>query len=340
MSNTIRVLIIIIILLSQIIFGCSKIEDNPTYSRYNFAIYFLKDPNIKIKDIVTQDLVNQDSIALNKIELSKTPWLTDQDIQMYDFSSHILYLKYNKYRFLPTPIKLEIPSSWLNKPFMVVAGGTRRYISSFEGFVEENKWPCPVIDCSYNFMYPEDLLVISWQWFNHEIEDNRSDNFVRRALNEANILHEGLELKLKHINFLNNADTASIAYTITLINNDVDNLYILDPDKMGSDLFHFYNIGPQFLKDDEIFVRTASLRQPKISPGNEWNPEWFIKLNSKDSITKTINLSGFPHFPPGNYNCEVSYQCIKNISKNQRVLSDGRYWIGPTKSNLIGLTLD
>jgi len=332
-----KFLIVTLILLVQIISGCSKIDDTPNYSQQNFAIYFLKDPNIKIKDITTLELVNQDSQTLAKIELQKTPWLTDRDIKMYDFSSHLLYLESSKYNFLPKPVQLDVPSSWYNKPFMVVVDGARRYVGYFRGFFEDDAWPFPVIDCSYNFNYPEDLLVISWQWFNHEDEDNRSDDNVKKALNAANILHEGLELKLKDLKFLNNSDTATIEYTITLINNDVDNLYILDPYKMGTDLFHFFNIGPQFKKDDEIFVRSASLWKPKVIPGNEWDSKWFIKLNCKDSITRTIDLWGYPHFPAGNYFCEVTYQCIKKIPESQRNLSDGRYWIGPNKSTLMGL---
>ena len=327
---------VILFLIFIILLGCSKIDNNLEISNHDFAIYLLKDPNLKISDILTFELVNQDSLSLAEIELQQYPWLTENDIQMYDFSSHLLYLKHSKYDYLPEPVQLDVPSSWYNKPFMVVAGGLRRYVGIFRGFYAEDAWSVPVIDCSYNFLYPEDLLVISWQWFNHDDTDNRNDSVVMEALNKASILHSGLNLKLKNIGFPENSDTATVEYTFTLINYDVDDLYILDPEKMGSGLFHYYNIGPQFVKSDGLGVRTASFHKPVIpQPSGTWNPDWFIKLNSGDSITRTVSLRGYPFFPSGIYYCETTYQCIKKIPKTQRTLSDGRYWIGPTKSNLI-----
>jgi hypothetical protein len=318
--------------------SCSKIDDNPDNSQYDFAIYLLKDPNIKINDILTFELVNQDSQALAKIELQKYPWLTDNDIELYDFSSHLLYLESNKYDFLPKPVQLDVPSSWYDKPFVVVAGGIKRYVGCFRGFYPGDPWPLPVIDCTENFLYPEDLLLISWQWFNQNDTDNRNDSVVMEELNKASILHSGLDLKLKNIRFPENSDTATVEYTIKLLNNDIDDLYILDPDKMGSGLFHYYNIGPQFLKSNEVGVRTALFQKPVIpQPRDAWSPDWFIKLNSGDSITRTVSLRGYTFFPSGIYYCETTYQCIKKISKLQRILSDGRYWIGPTKSNLIAI---
>jgi hypothetical protein len=320
--------------------SCSKIDDNHDNSEYNFAIYLLEDPNIKINDILTFELVNQDSQALAKTELQKNPWLTDNDIEIYDFSSHLLYLKKNKYDFLPKPVELDVPSSWYDKPFVVVAGGIKRYVGCFRGFYPGDPWPIPVIDCTENYLFPDDLLLISWQWFNQNETDNRNDSVVMEKLSNASILHSGLELKLKNIRLPENSDTATVEYTFTLINNDSDDLYILDPDKMESGLFHFYNIGPQFVKSDEVGVRTALFHKPVIpQPHDTWNLDWFTKLNSGDSISRTVSLRGYPHFPSGNYYCEVTYQCIKKITPNQRILSDGRYWIGPTKSNLIGILL-
>ena len=329
-----RVLFILIVLF---LFGCHKIDNNINTSCHNFAIYLLKDPNIKINDILSYELVNQDSQALAKIELQQNAWLSDNDIQMYDFSCHLLYLKRSKYTFLPMPVQLDVPSSWYDRPFMVVANGLRRYLGCFKGMFAESFWPVPVIDCSYNFLYPEDLLVISWEWFNHNETDNRNDAFVKDALNRAGILHNGLNLRLRNIGIPENSDTATVEYTFTLINNDVDNLYVLDPDNMGSELFHFYNIGPQFVKSDELGVRTASLKKPFLPQQSDTlNLNWFIKINSGDSITRFVSLRGYPFFPSGDYECETTYDCIR-IPKIRRTLNDGRFWIGPTKSKLIDI---
>lgn len=318
--------------------NCSKDNDLSNSTDHNFAIYLLKNPDLKIGDILTKNLVEQESQVLEAIEIQKEPWLKDDDIQFYDFSSHLLYLKRDKYNYLPLPVELQIPSSWVDKPFMIVLDGQKRYMGVFKGFYDIDQWPLPYIDISYNYLYPQDLLIISWEWFDNASEDNRNDPYVMEALKRANIFHKGLNLKLKDIKFLENSDTATVEYTFTIINNDVDILYILDPDKMGSGLFHFFNIGPQFLKSDEINVRSASFNKPVIPvPRDTWDPNWFIKLNSGDSITRTVSLRGYAFFPSGTYYCETTYQCIKKIPKEQRNLSDGRYWIGPTKSNLIAI---
>ncbi|TAL61196.1 MAG: hypothetical protein EPN88_14975 [Bacteroidetes bacterium] len=286
---------------------------------------------------MTKELVDQDSLALEAIEIQHEPWLTDADIKMYDFSSHLLYLKQNRYFFLPEPVQLEIPTSWIERPFMVIANGQRRYIGVFKGFIDNKPWPVPYIDNSYNYMYPEDLMIITWHWFDHDETDNRNDSLIKDALKKANILHNGLDLKLKNILFTDNSDTATVEYTFTVINNDVDVLYILDPDKMGSELFHLYNIGPQFVKSDEVGVRTSFKRPAITIPNNPMNQDWFVKLKSGDSITRTVSLRGYAFFPSGTYSCETTYHCINKISQVQRTISDGRYWIGPTKSNLIYL---
>jgi hypothetical protein len=326
----------IFVIIISICASCSKVENElaPELDNHNFGIYFLDDYDLKIEDILSAGLVNQDKEALDNIEIHQLPWLTEDDIEMYDCSSHILYLKHNRYDYLPEPVLMDVPASWYYKPFMVVAEGQKRYIGYIAGSFSSRIWPSPVIDYSYNYLYPEDLLIISWQWFNHEETDNRNDSYVMEALNTAGVLHHGLNLELKDVSILENVDTASVQYTYTITNEDEDNLYVVDPDKMGEDLFHRYTIGPQFVKSGEPGTRSASLKKP-VSWDSEWDPEWFIKLNSGDSITRTVVLKGYPVFTPGIYQCETTFKGIKKIPKEQRTIFDGRYWIGPTKSNLI-----
>ena len=192
--------------------------------------------------------------------------------------------------FAVMPIKLDVPSSWYYKPFMVVAEGQKRFVGYIVGTFSSSRWPLPVIDYSYNYLYPEDLLIFSWQWFNHEETDNRNDSCVMESLSIAGVLHHGLYLELKDVTIIENVDTASVQYTYTITNEDVDNLYVVDPDKMGYDLFHRYTIGPQFVKSDEPGVISASLKKP-VTWDSTWDPEWFVKLN-----IWVINHKSFSHF--------------------------------------------
>jgi hypothetical protein len=325
-------LTIVIVLLLTAVY-CSKDDTLPIDTSHDFAIYFLKDPNLKINDILTKALTDQDSTALDKVEIQNVPWLTNKDIDMYDFSSHLLYLKKDKSLIFPALINGLYPMTWCNKPFMVVAEKKKRYIGVFTCALYGDPWPVPEINDAYNFLfYPNDLLNISWNWYaNSDLNDSRNDKIIKEGLINSNIFHAGIDVKLNKIVFIENSDTSTVEYTYTIKNNDSDNLYVLDPDKIGSDIFNNFNNGPSFLKSDEASTRNADLTELR-PPKDTWNLDWFIRINSGDSITRTVNLRGYQHFPPGTYYCEMYFQSIKHIPKDQRVLSDGRYWIGSVPS--------
>lgn len=335
-----KFLIIFITAFLLINLHCSK-DDVPVVNTKNkFAIYLLQNPDLKIGDILTKALADQDSTALSKIEIQNLPWLTDDDIEFYDFSSHLVYLKQDKSHFLPPRVGLGYPSSWWNKPFVVVANGRKRYVGVFRSSVSPDNWPLPEINDFFNYTsYPSDLLIIQWGWFpSSDFNDSRNDPYVKEALLKANILHEGIKLKLNKIIFTENSDTATVEYTYTIKNNDLSNLYVINPEKMGSALFHSYINGPSFLKSDESSTRESTLKKvvnPQV--GESQIQDWVTKINSGDSITRTVHLKGYSFFPPGIYYCELFFQFGNKISKDLRVLPDGRYWIGQTVSDVIAI---
>ena len=335
MRKILKISCLIILLITV---QCSK-DDDLIVKSYDFAIYLLQNPELKIDDILTKALADQDSAALSKIEIQNQPWLTNEDIVFYDFSSHLAYLKQDKSQFFPPFDNMTYPLSWWDKPFVVVANGQKRYVGVFSSSLSSDKWPVPEINDGFNFLYPSDLLLIQWGWFpSSDLNDSRHDPIVKQALIKANIFHEGIKIKLNKILFTENSDTSTVEYTYTIINNDLLNLYVLDPDKMGSGLFHFYNNGPSILKSDETSTRESILKKVEIpQPNDYWNPDWFTKINSGDSIIRTVNLKGYTFFPSGIYYCELFFQCVRQIPKNQRVLPNGRYWIGQTVSDAIAI---
>jgi len=155
-SNNITLLAIIFISIILTI-SCS-ICKNPTESNeenQSFAIYFLNDPNIKYYDIAESDLA--------ELTLESTPWISDEDIEYYDWSSHCIYLKKDKSYFLPEWQKDSIktfPPEWGNKPFVVVAGGKRCYMGYFEHAYSSYLSIAPVISDLCNHGYPSDILFI------------------------------------------------------------------------------------------------------------------------------------------------------------------------------------
>lgn len=301
------------ILFCFIIFvGCQK-NNNPIGPiDSTFGIYLLKDKNIKIDQITNTNI--------NVLELDNTPWLNSSDIDFYDLSSHYIYLNINHNIFFTTGKKIN----WERQPFVVYANNKRCYMGCFHSSYSSIGVNTPHIEEFSLQMLPIDILAI---YYDNTTNDKRNDENVIIDLSAQNKLHKGLSLLIKDINILTNSDSAVVQYTYEIKNNDSDNLYVLDPDKMGSNLFHYYCIGLSFRNSNESI--SSSYREvEKPEPYDLWKPEWFTQIKSGALIDRTVVLKGYPHIPGGIYTCSFYFFSPINIDKQNRKISDGRYWLG------------
>jgi hypothetical protein len=272
--------------------------------------------------------------------LCPRPWLSVEDIEFYDFSSHCIYLKQEKSVFFPVLEKGGMfPFSWWVKPFVVLASGQPRYLAMFNSGLSNADWPVPcIVDLG---QYPSDVLHIEWHWLLHGSADSRNDAMTRRALEEAGLYHGGLAVTLDAIHLVENTDSATISYSFTITNNDVDALYVVDPDLMGDGLFNYFNNGPEILRTTDATVyRTDHSGSIAPVPFDSWNPQWFGRLPSGASIQRVVTVPGYPRISSGSHMAEFLYNGPVNIDKAHRVLPDGRRWIGPTRSSAYALTVD
>lgn len=299
-----------------------------------FAIYFLKDTTITIGKI--------QNINLNDLELADKPWLIQDDIEFYDWSSHCIYLKKDKSNFFPgfdtTKKTLEYlyRLSWAEKPLIAVANSKKCYVSYFLSSLSSFFWLYPEITDFNIFYYPKDVIYTEWPY--PFANDVRNNEYVKNALDTQNLLHEGLNITIDSL-WIDNGDTATVRYKITINNNDADNLYVLDPDKMGTGLFHCFTNGPIFYNltnSTPYESRYKIITYPSLGT---YESKWFTKIEGGKSINRIIILKGYPRLSDGNYHCRFNYPSIYSISKEERMLSDGRYWLGPTRSELIGFYL-
>ena len=299
-----------------------------------FAIYFLQDSDLKMKDIYNMDI--------DELQLAKTPWISDTDIRFYDWSSHCLYLKKDKSYFFPewrNNIFNEFPLEWSDKPFVVVAMGHKRcYVGYFSSKLSRY-WIAPEISHGTNSFYPSDVLLIDWIWLYHDSPQNNSD--IKDALTGAGYYHDGLRVTFDTTDTIlniDNGDTSSISYTFTVTNYDTDDLLVIDPDKTGDELFHRYTNGPVFknLETGELF-ESRWKKTPAEPSVDYWTPGWFTKLKSGQSIQRTVKLKGYPYFPTGTYLFQFMYDGPINIEKGIRERTDSRYWLGPTRSNILAM---
>ncbi len=313
-------------------------EKNPVafgYGQCDFGIYFLADEKLKMKDVYNKDL--------SELKLAINPWLDANDIRLYDWSSHCIYLKKDKTHFFPGWKKGSyfnfFPDEWFEKPIVFVANGQKRYLSYLYCIGAKMEWHTPNLADYSNALYPLDVIYSEWQWL---YRDNPQDDpIIKEALVAAGLYHGGISVKfdptdINALRVIENADTATLSYQYTLTNIDEDDLYVLDPDKMGSDLFHYFTHGPVLKNLTTNNIYDADKRKRITLPSPEfWLPEWYSKIDTGRSMKRTVLLKGYSHFANGEYIVEFRFGAKKDgMEKEAREIADGRYWLGPTRSNI------
>jgi len=311
--------------------SCSETE-NPSYpneQQRHFGIYFLKDSLLTEKDVK--------DVPIENLVLDDVPWISDDDIEFYDFSSHCIYLKKDKsyylnyYKGVYKPLKLHL----INKPFVVTAGSKKCYIGALHSLLLSSFPVGPYIDdFSFYSYYPSDVLHIESDIQNEH--DTRNDSEVKECLIKNNKYHAGLEFELKDIKLIENSDISTLEYSIKITNIDTDDLMVIDPDKMGSGLFHYFTNGP-VLKNENHWGYYESSQKVVTSPEpyNSWDYNWFTLVKSKQSIERTIRLKGYPYLPYNRFKCFMSFANPATIPKNNRNINGTRIWIGKTTSKTI-----
>jgi len=318
--------------LSFLIFTCSEPKSDNTLS---FGIYFLADSEITEEETFEADI--------DSFDLEEDAWVSNSDIEFYDYSTHCIYLKEDKshyfenydgryYQFTPVLSK---------KPFVVVSGGNRVYVGALHSGLLSLAPAGPYMDESDVGYFPADVMHISKAWGNDE--DIRSHPKIKEALIAQDLFHAGLTIQLLSFQVLDNSDTSTVEYRIRINNNDQDDLYVLDPAKMGSTLFHYYTNGPDLwdtsIPGQPIYLYSEYKSVESPEPYHSWAVGWFTLIESDNSIERTIQLKGYPSIPDGTYTANMKFASPSNIDKESRYVADGRIWIGSISSNELEITI-
>jgi len=295
-------------------------ERNPSSPNNNnpFSIHLLKNFSFTISDIIETDI--------DDLEIKNEAWIETEDIDFYDYSTHCIYLKNNKNVYF----REELGISMNNQPFLVILNSKRHYIGSFHGGALAIAPTHPYIDeLSINF-FPSDVLYIAPSW-NSDSVDVRNNMYIRENLENLDKLHEGLTLTITEIQIVDNSDTSTVKYKYIIKNNDQDDLLVIDPQKMGSDLFHYYTNGINF-SGEGIIIGSKYKTVSAPDPFDSWELDWFTKIQAGHKMERTVTLKGYPKIPKGQYNCLFRFANPTNIEKESRYKDDARIWIGYIKS--------
>ena len=217
--------------------GCDATK--PT-GESDFALYFLTDDTLRAYEAMQQEIT--------ELKLASGPWLSEEDIEYYDFSSHCIYLKTDKRDFFEGYDEGRFEPVLIDKPFVVVAGGSRCYIGSIHSGLLATAPPGPYMGEGDVWFYPLDVMHISRGWGSEE--DLRSMDQIREAFSVLGLYRGGLDVRLDAVDIVEQSDTSTVQYTFTITNNDADNLLVLDPDLMGSSRFHYFTNGVVFRGED------------------------------------------------------------------------------------------
>lgn len=276
---------------------------------------------------------------LDGFQLPEKPWLSIEDIDYYDFSTHYIYLKTDKASFFGEDWQIATPSA-----FMVIAGGERCYLGHFHSLVMSWLPQTPTISFDPAFnpgldFYPDDVIHIEKCGLDGS-EDVRNDRRIKEALSKAGKLSSGVSVMLNDVKVNSHGGTTDVSYTFTVTNEGDEALYMFDPDKTGVDLFHYF-AGGLYLYGSEVYVIVLSAYDSTVQPYSYENPDvsWFTRLNRHKSMERTLTFDSDDIVSEGAYSCRVGYTGPSRIEKNDRVRSDGRLWIGAVESNPVEITV-
>lgn len=308
-----------------LLLGCSR-DKNPMGSTEADALgfYFFQDDSITIYNVAD----NQDAA------LQAEPWLSGSDIEFYDFSSHVIYLKNQRNAIFPEyKNAFELFRAMPLKPFWVVAEGERCYIGAFHGAAYSLAPQFPYFDEMVFYAFPDDILMFHNAW---QDPDARDDAMVRQALIRAGLYRAGIAVEIENIQLVENGQTATIRYDLVIRNKDEDDLLIFDHDKCGGSIFNYYTNGPTFW--DEGNQRHNWAQRRPVTEVDSWQPQWFTRLNSGETKRWTITLGGYDTFEQGTYKCSFRFAHPAAISREHRVVDKARYWIGQIETPRITVT--
>lgn len=312
-----------VILLTFLLLAISSCRDThplaPNEQSASYAIYFLQDSALSTHQAAQMNI--------DQLVLSEKPWITDNDILFYDFSSHCIYLKKDKGQFFNkySGMYFQFEPVLIDKPFVIIANNERCYVGSLHGAALSLSPAGPYMDELDVGYFPKDVMHISRGW--NDTADVRNDTRIKDAFTALGLYHGGISVELISVSVIEKSDTSTVEYTFKITNVDQDNLYVIDPDKMGSESFHYYTNGIVFNGNNGL-IQSTYKKTISPDPYYSWDINRFTEVKTNTSIERTVRLRGYPAIPVGVYSCSFTFSNPRMIEKEARAIAGGRIWLG------------
>ncbi len=263
-------------------------------------IYLVKDGQIER---------SQTEVDLELIELDPNPWLKHSEINFYDWSAHMFYLNVEKER-----------AKYAGKYFLVKGENKPLFLGYFMSPVSSSLSYFPSITAWDGFFYRNNMVEIGgFAGFHKETMDTNIK--FKESLLDAGLLKEGIKVELIE---LKRESSSTLKYSFKVTNLDTENIYVLDPDKMGTSRFHYYTNGV-YLNKDNIYY---SAHDFETTPSDKISSNWYYRLSPGKSVTRTVKLSGYTALPAGTVNASFNFSGASHLEEGEWKKSDGRIWVG------------
>lgn len=295
-------------MISPILFFSCEEEGNTIEPAENdFAIY-----QVKIDSL--EDLRTMSDADLYTLELRSQPFINLNDIDFYDSSSNIFYLKYTVFSgeldFAANPVY-----------YVMVVNGERKIL-----LVD---WPAYFSSLPQNpmvltFGYAGDLFAIGESFMSADSAYNKVEKSdITHVLKKAGKLRNGLSIEINSINLQNDA----VDISLELKNYDSKSLYIFDPEKLTSPQIQAYFGNINFKFGEKYFFPSANDYE-LIDLSESFNYNLLLEIGAGQKTTISFKINGFSGLPSGIYDCRYYYNMPVNIKKEFRSVSGGRIWMG------------
>lgn len=284
-----------------LVFLTSCLDDVENYRnnlQSDIEIYIVKEGQLTVHDTV---------VDLNSLKLTSEPWVKSNEIELYDWSSHTFYLNTGKEK-----------AKYSGRHFVVTSGEKRHFAGVFFPLHMSSFPQMLAVSPEDGLFYPKDVIHFGlFHWFVGIMEQQ---NEFKKALIAADLLREGIKVEITRVKKKNQT---TIEYTFQVTNIDKENIYVLDPDKMGASRFHYVTNGIRLSKDNTYYFPN----QVNHTAFDKVQDSWYFKLNPGEKMTREVELSNFPSLPSGKVKCSFSFPG-SNMKSGEWKKSGGRIWIG------------
>jgi len=233
------------------------------------------------------------------------------DIELYDTSANVMYFKEGHDEFR----KFDYDT------FTFLDRGDEIYTGSFWPGYSSSTPTGPFI-WAPSMMSNFALQICNW--YNDSI-DVRKDPEMISVLKKHGLFHSGLAISESTIEIAGN----QLTFRFTITNKDESDLLIIDINKTGPELFHYFSNG-LYIKDldyNEVFYSNIQHQQP--DPWNSWSIDWLSQIKSGESREFTINYTITEAIPAGEYVATFEFPGLSNqVSLEELYQGTDRIWLG------------